>query len=76
MKEFANFYFCFLFVDDGDLKTKGKTFNKKWLVCLDFISVKLLNSYLPSRRRRSHLGRYRVSNLMWLVILLICEQCL
>ena len=32
IKEFAIFYFCFLFVDDGDLKTNEKTFNKKWLV--------------------------------------------
>ena len=52
---------------------KKKTFNKKWLVCFEFISVELFNSYLPSHRGRSHEGIYRVLNLMWLVILLMCE---
>ena len=61
------------FTAAGDLKTKGKIFNKKWLVCLEFISVKLFNSYLPSHRGRSHEGRYCVLNLIWLVILLIYE---
>ena len=72
-KRNCTFFSVFLFLDDSDLKTNEKTFNKKWLVCFEFISVKLFTSYLPYYRGRSHEGRYRVLNLMWLVILLICE---
>ena len=58
----CNFYFVSLFVGDWDLKTKAKekTFVEKWLVCFEFISFKLYNSYLPSHWERSHEGRYRV----------------
>ena len=62
-----------MLLDDGDLKTNEETFNKKQLVCFEFISVKLFISYLLNNRGRSHEGRYRVLNLMWLVILLTGE---
>ena len=73
--KFLFLFSVFLFVDESDLKTNEKTFNKKCLVCFEFISVKLFNLYLPNYRGRSHKGRYRELNLMWLVILLICEWC-
>ena len=50
-------FFVFLFVDGGDLKTNEETFNKKWLVCFEFISVELFNLYLPKYRGRSHAMR-------------------